>query len=113
MKKREGRSMVELRAAVKKGISILDARIPQWRRIFKTTPDFDFENPCRCVIGFVGSCQPDDPEQLWADEWHKGKKALGIEHSIDLTMGFDWEHRSEIPLLTNLWKTEFKRAVVR
>lgn len=112
---RHGRTKRELRAAVKRGIAVLDRAYPQWWKVIKLTK-FNFADPCCCIVGTIGGveCRVANPQGL--TNWSQGKRTLGLEYSnwsrlhVMANLGFDWEAMEEIPYLTELWKAAIRKA---
>lgn len=106
----EGRSIVELRRAVKAGVAHLEERFPNgvWRRFFRLK-DFKFTDPCRCVIGTIGQCMPKTDRHFY-NEWARGLDALGlVAGSYEVKdYGFDWVSCDEAPVLAELWRRVLK-----
>lgn len=112
---RAGRTKRELRAAVKRGIEVLNAHYPQWWKVIKLR-QFKFSDPCRCVVGTIGGveCRKANPQAL--TNWERGKHALGLRYAnwshtaVMADHGFDWKAMEEIPYLTELWKAAIRKA---
>lgn len=99
------RTKRELRAAVKRGIALLNARTPFWRRVIRVR-EMKFDDPCCCVLGTIGSTQVCGKSS--GGNWERGKVALGIDDVDTYTAGpkycgFDWMERAEAPTLKRLW----------
>ena len=99
---RKGRSKPELRAAVRRGIILLDKKLPTWRRLFRIK-EFNFCDPCRCILGTIGSVQLLDTSD---NLFKKGKAALGLvlDKDVSIRLGFDWQEYDEHGVLTALWQ---------
>jgi hypothetical protein len=106
------RTKTEMRAAVRRGIKLLDEKLPRWRRLFRIK-EFDFSDPCRCVIGTIGSFQLCDD----GNNWDRGKRALGISNPASRDQhpphhyGLDWssfDGPEARAYLTALWKKALK-----
>lgn len=110
----EGRTHKELVAAVRRGIALLESAFPngRWRQLFKLK-EFDFDNPCRCILGTVGQFQRLSNET----PWNRGKQALGIVQDMDAAhYGFDWKMEGgnrESEILARLWKAAIKGQPIR
>lgn len=107
--------MAELRKVVRRGIKLLDERLPCWRKVI-SLKQFDYEDPCRCVLGTIGSTQLCSTRP---GNWYKGMDALNLDKMTDYSnrcnepntaiyYGFDWGHYDEAPILARLWTKAIK-----
>lgn len=114
---RYGRTNAELEAAVAQGVARLNDYVPGWRNAFTTKRAYNFEDPCKCVLGTIGERfgpyrRRDEAEDT---NWDRGKLALDLSpvrppNMFTLTQaqqhGFDWTDTEEIPILVKLWDKE-------
>lgn len=106
MRKRQGRNYRKLKQAVRRGVALLDERLPDWKQLVRIK-EFDFTDPCKCVVGTIGRFQLDSN---CGSRWDRGKESLGLESDAGVKYcGFDWEHQDEAPILSRLWLRELRR----
>jgi hypothetical protein len=93
------RSPEDLKLAVKQGIYLLDAEVPDWREKIDIAR-LDLADPCRCILGQV------------IGEFFAALTALEITTHEAMAMGFECEHgegRCEYDALEDLWLEELRR----
>ena len=130
---REGSEMTALKrtinARVRRGVRLLDAKVPQWRNAFWAVPKeaFNINDIEFCVLGHLSKAVVDRtlrvriPSDISSyakkgEDWRLGRELLGIgychaEEGEAWQYGFDFEPGDDDtkqvkPLLQSLWEKE-------
>jgi hypothetical protein len=118
-------SLLNIAKRVKRGVRLLDKKIPNWRAVLRKHKDqFNFGNSAHCVLGTlehfsgqmqtlkarIGLTQHDDAEYA---SYTNARKALKLRMYEDEDYGFDACHQderrgAEINTLSDLWRAEFE-----
>lgn len=116
-------TLLDLAKRVKKGVRLLDRRVPGWRTTLKEHADsFNIKQGSCCVLGtlehYNGRMQVLNARRLklsaYPDYW-RGTKRLNIEdRGKDYGFNADFEDESfgasdaEFAILQDLWRAEFE-----
>lgn len=83
-------------ANVKRGVELLDARLPGWRE--RVNPDtLDLANGCRCIVGQV------------LGDYDEGVALLGLSQPAAERYGFWASGRQSFSALTDAWRRVLAR----
>lgn len=116
--------LIEIVRRVKRGVRLLDRKIPNWRQVLRKHQDqYDFRDGDHCVLGtlehFSGRMRVLKAKNK-ADEkedytFGKAYVALGLKSGESEQLGFDWtsqynNEELEIVALDALWRAEFEKV---
>lgn len=114
--------LIDIAKAVKRGVRLLDKKIPNWRTILRKHEDqFDFADGTHCVLGtlehYSGRMRVLKAKRnvpLYEGAFKRAYLALGIESGQTKDFGFDWSANSSTSpdqqkaFFSALWRAEFQ-----
>ena len=113
-------SMFDLAQSVKRGVRLLDRKVPRWRRVMREHQDqYDFKDGEHCILGtlehFSGRMAVLKKRGQVVDDYayNRGRLALGLRELSDAVVcGFDAPESDardhERAVLHDLWRAEFE-----
>lgn len=117
-------NLYEMARRVKRGVRLLDRKIPDWRRVLRRhREEFEFRDGDCCVLGTLEHYTGRMRELLKkadADEdsrYMRALSALRLEGDADIEHGFDGIDKGggetdniEMDALSDLWRAEFEKV---